>query len=106
MAGTGVYGLRLRVRPEPDLLELVPRYLARREADVEALEEAVTLQDHATVHRIGHSMKGSGGGYGFQGITDIGLRLEDAGREADLAAARLAIEDLGDYLRNVEILHD
>jgi hypothetical protein len=49
-------------------------------------------------------MKGSGGGYGFDGITEIGLRLENAGKSSDIAAARAGVDDLEDYLRNVEVL--
>jgi HPt (histidine-containing phosphotransfer) domain-containing protein len=104
MAGTGLYATRVEARPDPDLMDLVPVYLERRHADVVALEDALKLGDMERVRILGHSMKGSGGGYGFDGITEIGLRLEDAGRSGDAGAARTGIEDLEDYLRNVEVL--
>ncbi len=106
MAGTGSYEALITVRPEQDLADLVPAYLVRRTGDVAALRDALLLGDVATVQSLGHSMKGSGGGYGFDGITEIGRRLEDAGRGADTGSARLAIEDLEDYLRNVEVHYD
>jgi HPt (histidine-containing phosphotransfer) domain-containing protein len=106
MPGTGLYDVHLIVRPEPDLADLVPLYLERREADIGALEDAVLTGDYATVHILGHSMKGSGGGYGFDGITEIGLRIETAGKTSDPDAARTAIEDLKAYLQNLEVLYD
>lgn len=104
MAGTGLYDMPLQVRPEPDLIDLVPVYLGRREADAEALQGALESGDFGTVQILGHSMKGSGGGYGFDGITEIGARLEDAGRSGDEPAARDALADLRDYLLNLEVL--
>jgi hypothetical protein len=104
MAGTGLYATRVTVRPDPDLLDLIPVYLERRRADVVALEEALALRDMERVRILGHSMKGSGGGYGFDGITEIGLRLEAAGVSGDTVAARDGIDDLDEYLGNVEVL--
>jgi hypothetical protein len=104
MAGTGLYATRVAVRPDPDLMDLVPTYLERRHADIVALEEALVLGDMERVRIIGHSMKGSGGGYGFDGISEIGLRLESAGGDRDTHAARAGIDDLDEYLCNVEVL--
>jgi HPt (histidine-containing phosphotransfer) domain-containing protein len=106
MAGTGLYDAHLTIRPEPDLADLVPLYLERREQDIVALEDALLASDFSTVHILGHSMKGSGGGYGFDGLTEIGLRIESAGKNSDPASARLALEDLKSYLQNLEVLYD
>lgn len=106
MAGTGLYDEHITVHPEPDLADLVPVYLQRRNNDVLSLEDALLTGDFAAIRILGHSMKGSGGGYGFDGITEIGLRLENAGKDSDADAARNGIDDLRAYLRNVEVLYD
>jgi HPt (histidine-containing phosphotransfer) domain-containing protein len=106
MAGTGLYDAHLIIRPDPDLADLVPVYLERRRGDILALEDALLMADYPTVRILGHSMKGSGGGYGFDGITEIGMRLEAAGIGSDASAAREGIDDLRSYLRNVEVLYD
>jgi HPt (histidine-containing phosphotransfer) domain-containing protein len=106
MAGTGLYDTHLIVRPEPDLADLVPVYMERRQRDVIGLEDALLLGDYGTICILGHSMKGSGGGYGFDGISEIGLRLESAGRDSDYRPARLAIDDLKSYLGNVEVRYE
>lgn len=104
MAGSGLYDEPVRVSPEPELMDLVPVYLGRRETDVASLQDALGLGDFDRVRILGHSMKGSGGGYGFDGITEIGQRLEDAGDSGDPVSALEALDDLRSYLRNVEVL--
>jgi HPt (histidine-containing phosphotransfer) domain-containing protein len=106
MAGTGRYDAPVHAHPESTIADLVPEYLVRRHADVGVLSDALAAGDMGRVQMLGHSMKGSGGGYGFDGITEIGLRLEDAGKMSDESAARAAIEDLAAYLRNVEVDDD
>jgi HPt (histidine-containing phosphotransfer) domain-containing protein len=103
MAGTGLYDAPVHAHPEATIADLVPEYLDHRDGDVVALTDALACGDMERVRTLGHSMKGSGGGYGFDGISEIGSRLEDAGKQSDAAAARTAIEDLVAYLRNVEV---
>jgi hypothetical protein len=106
MCGTGLYDVQTVVRPEPELADLVPTYLERRRKDIVALEDAILLGDYPTICLLGHSMKGSGGGYGFDGISEIGMRLERAGADRDYRPTRLAIDDLKCYMRNVEVRYD
>jgi hypothetical protein len=58
------------------------------------------------VRRIGHGLKGVGGGYGFDEITRIGAELERAGRDGRLAAAHGLVEALAEYLDTVEIRYE
>ena len=51
--------------------------------------------------RLRHNMRGSGGAYGFQPITDIGAGLEQAAEKADHTASRLRVDELSDYLDGV-----
>lgn len=92
--------------PEPDLADLVPAYLERRLADVEAISAALEAGDLAAVQFVGHSIKGSGGGFGFDGLTDIGQELERAGRDRDADGASLALRHLRDYLANLEVVYE
>jgi HPt (histidine-containing phosphotransfer) domain-containing protein len=94
------------VHPDPDLLDLIPTYLQRRHADAERIADAIAGGDSETVRFVGHSMKGSGGGYGFDGLTEIGGALEEAGSDSDLVAAARALDYLLAYLDNVEVRDD
>lgn len=97
---------RIIVQVDPDLADLIPGYLAHRKMDIAAIREALDKNDLDTVRILGHSMKGSGGGYGFQTITDIGGVLEKAAQEGLNDRIRVQIERLEEYLRQIEIVYD
>jgi histidine phosphotransfer protein HptB len=95
----------IRVVADPDLADLIPMYVRRRHADLAKTREALAASDLETIRIVGHSMKGSGGGYGFDGISEIGARLEIAGNESDASAASEAIAELADYLDRLEVVY-
>jgi HPt (histidine-containing phosphotransfer) domain-containing protein len=94
---------RIRIVADEDLADLIPDYLEHRADDVEAIRSAIALRDFEAVRILGHGMKGSGGGYGFDEITDIGAALEIAGKQADAAAATTSCDSLADYLTRLEV---
>ena len=55
---------------------------------------------------LGHSMKGAGGGYGFDAITDIGAALEEAAKDNNPGKALRGVSDLVAYLDRVEVVSD
>lgn len=89
---------------DSSLRELVPRYLERRAADVAALREAARDGAFPEAHVIGHRMKGSGGGYGFDPITRMGERIETAAATLDAAGILAAADDLARYIVDVEVV--
>jgi HPt (histidine-containing phosphotransfer) domain-containing protein len=97
---------RIRVVVDEDIADLIPEYLERRYADVGAIRSAIGDGDFETVRILGHGMKGSGGGYGFDAITDIGAALEKAGIHADAVAAAASIGELADYLTRLEVSYE
>ena len=62
--------------------------------------------DFETVESLGHGMRGAGGSYGFQAITDIGAALEQAAESADADASRKWVGELSSYLDRVEVVSD
>ena len=89
---------------ERSLEELVPVYLQRRANDVVAIREAIDAGDFETAKILGHSMKGSGGGYGFDDITEFGARIEQSAAEGDAGKTLEVVGLLEDYLGCVEIV--
>ena len=63
--------------------------------------EALDRFDFQAVVIIGHNIRGSGGGFGFQAITDIGAGLELTAGESDDAASRKWVGKLTRYLDQV-----
>jgi HPt (histidine-containing phosphotransfer) domain-containing protein len=100
------YDRPFRIRPDEDIADLIPDFIARRHGDMQLLTAALSGGDMETIRTTGHSIKGSGGGYGFDGLSEIGSRLESAGKEGDAVAAAEALDDLRDYLTNVEVVYD
>ncbi|MDQ6700607.1 MAG: response regulator [Acidobacteriota bacterium] len=85
------------------LAEIMPVYLARRRADIEALPAALESGDYARIQTIGHKMKGTGSGYGLDGITEMGSAIEKAGAEQNDEVVRERIRELGEYLDRLRI---
>lgn len=97
---------KIVVHIERDLEELIPNYLANRRRDLVTIDEALLKGDLETVRVIGHGMKGSGGGYGFAMITEIGRRMEDAAKEGQVALIREEQARLSAFLEQVEVVYD
>jgi CheY-like chemotaxis protein/HPt (histidine-containing phosphotransfer) domain-containing protein len=94
------------VHANPKFTDLIPGFLQNRRQDVIASLDALDRGDFETVESLGHGMKGAGGSWGFQGITDIGAALEQAGGSADADASRKWVGELSRYLDRVEIVCD
>jgi signal transduction histidine kinase/CheY-like chemotaxis protein len=88
---------------EPWLKPVVGGYLQKRRGDVDKLREALVHGDYATIRTLGHQMAGTGGGYGFEPITEIGSVLEDSALAIDAGKIRATIEDLERYLNAVQV---
>ncbi len=97
---------RIVVQVDPEIEDIVPIFLQNRRDDIESLSSALEAGDFETIRILGHSMKGSGGGYGFDGITDIGQYLEQAGKEQNSEMVRQQVERLTDYLERVEVVFE
>lgn len=92
-----------RVFVDADILDLVPRFLENRRADVGTLRGALSCEDFESIRRTGHRMRGSGGGYGFPAITRMGTTIERAAIERDARRVSQATEELEAYLACVRV---
>lgn len=94
---------KIPVVVDRDLEELVPGYLANRNNDVLLIKDCLARDDYETIGRLGHRMKGSGGGYGFEEITVIGGRMEASAGARDASAIFEQLLALKDYLNRVVV---
>ena len=83
------------------LAERTPAYLDNCRLNVIAMHEALDRADFEAVTILGHNLRGSGGGFGFQAITDIGAGLEHAAGDADINVSRKWVCELSRYLDSV-----
>jgi CheY-like chemotaxis protein len=94
------------VRANAKFADLIPGFLQNRRQDVIGMLDALDRGDFETVETLGHGMKGAGGSWGFQPITDIGAALEQAAQSADTDASRKWVGEVSRYLDRVEIVFD
>jgi signal transduction histidine kinase/DNA-binding response OmpR family regulator len=89
-----------------DLEELIPKYLKERQNDINRIHEAIKEQDYEAIRSLGHTLKGSGGGYGFDQITEIGIHLEDSASESNREDIEKYANELSHYIENVDIIYE
>lgn len=88
-----------------DLEAIVPGFLANRRRDLVTIEACLKQGDLNTIRMLGHRMKGDGGGYGFDQISAIGDRLEQAAIAQDPAAIAAQVAELKDFLAKVTVVY-
>lgn len=93
----------INVHVDRELEDLIPGFLNNRQKDIQALRAAVEQCDFDGVCMIGHRLKGTGGGYGFDKITELGQQIELAGTEEDLDALSRYVEEFDNYMGRVRV---
>ncbi|HXJ39099.1 MAG TPA: response regulator [Bryobacteraceae bacterium] len=96
----------IRVRPPAGIEEAVPLFLDITRQDLQSLCEALRAQDYPKIRFIGHDLKGSGGGYGFEAISTLGRSIEEAAKRSDGEEIGKHVSALADYLERVEVVYD
>ncbi|CAN5910244.1 hypothetical protein BH11MYX3_BH11MYX3_28990 [soil metagenome] len=93
------------IRADPYMAQHIPRFLENRRAELIKVREAARLGDLVTVKAFGHKLKGSGGTFGFDAVTVLGDRLEQAAKNADRNELLRVVDELGWYLDHVQVVY-
>jgi len=80
-----------------ELADLAEGYLHNRRADASALLTAARSGDLADARQRAHKIKGSGAGYGFPRVSELGAWIEHAADIGDVAAIERCAEMLSEY---------
>lgn len=89
---------------DDELRDLIPGYFENRRQDIVLILSALEQGDFELIRTIGHKMKGSGGGYGFDRITEIGRNIEAAAKDSKRQEILDQTNDLQDYLDCVKVV--
>ena len=84
------------------LAKQIPAYLENCRHNVAVMQEALGRSDFGAVTTIGHNLRGSGGGFGFQKISDLGAALEKASEDSDAGGASRLLSELSSYLDGLQ----
>lgn len=96
---------RVVVYIEPDFAEFIPEFFEDIRQDIQVMIEALQQRDFQEISRLGHSLKGAGGGYGFNTISDIARSLEAAAKEGRSEEITLWINKLRTFIDEVRVVY-
>ncbi|MEQ1680712.1 MAG: Hpt domain-containing protein [Nitrospira sp.] len=85
---------------------LVPKFMTNRKKEVVVMQEALTAKDFDTVRKVAHGIKGAGGSYGFDRITEIAASIEQAAKTGDASTIERDLPALGSYLDRVKVVYE
>jgi PAS domain S-box-containing protein len=87
---------------DPDIQDLVPRFLEDQKTNVSLILELAASGDFDSARRIGHNMKGTGKGYGFDVISGLGYSIEQAAARSAAEEVEKLANELSRYLASVQ----
>ncbi len=96
---------RQQIQVEAYLRDLSPGFLEHTRADTGTIRTAIDRADYETISQIGHKLKGEGGSYGFDAVTELGATLERAALDKDLDTARHTLDAITEYLVSVDVVY-
>ncbi|MBI3592277.1 MAG: Hpt domain-containing protein [Nitrospirae bacterium] len=96
---------KIIVHIDADLEALIPGFLQNRREDIKSILTALEVGDYQTIRILGHSMKGTGGGYGFDAISQIGYSIEKAATDRNAGEIKKLISTLSSYIESVEVIY-
>ncbi len=82
--------IRTEELPDIDWSELQDFFLEHLRGQLDTMGQLLAKGDLLALGRIGHSLKGSGGGVQLPKFTELGRDLEDAGRSGNAAGVARA----------------
>jgi len=94
---------RITVSIDKDLEDIVPVFLNNRRKDLQTLRTALSQHDFETIRTLGHRMRGDGGGYGFDAVSQIGATLESAAIRRNRPVIQQQTQQLEEFLTRVHV---
>jgi signal transduction histidine kinase/DNA-binding NarL/FixJ family response regulator len=93
----------IKILVEEGMEDVVPGYLERRRSEVAIYSDALARGDMEAIRMLAHRMKGTGTGYGFPVLTQLGGAIEEAAKNNELAEIQTRIDEFLGYLQRIEL---
>ena len=97
---------KYRVSVDKDMQDIVPGYLEARRREIPELFAFCSAGDLDSLRKAGHKLAGSGGGYGFDRLSELGKQVEMLSRAGDAAGVAARLAELKDYIENLEVVYE
>ncbi|MCP4180492.1 MAG: Hpt domain-containing protein [bacterium] len=93
---------------DKDLEILIPEFLDNRKEDISTLRKEIELIDTDSIRILGHNMRGLGGSYGFDHISEFGERIENAALalKDNVAIIEESSKLLSEYLEKINVIYE
>jgi signal transduction histidine kinase/CheY-like chemotaxis protein/HPt (histidine-containing phosphotransfer) domain-containing protein len=88
---------------EKDFAEFIPAFLEDILQDIDKMARAKTREDFDVVRKAGHRIKGAGGGFGLNGISEIAGTLEAAAKSRSYDKIEKTLSELSDYIHSLQV---
>jgi HPt (histidine-containing phosphotransfer) domain-containing protein len=104
----------MNVTPSPDAItikvdsevqSIVPEFLENRKKDCMLINNLLEENSFSEIRSLGHRMKGAGGSFGFDDVTEIGEVIENAALAADKETISRSVLKLSNYLERVAVVY-
>lgn len=94
------------VKVDARITDIVDTYLEHRRQDVRGLFMALSKSEYGLIKTVAHDLIGTGGSFGFEGLSIIGRSMEKAAKNQKPEEITILIEGLAEYLGSVEIVYE
>lgn len=91
---------------DPSVEDLIPGFLKKVYSDMHAINTLVDQAEYEQVAVLAQKIKGDGGSYGFEKLTEFGRMIETAARKTDPDAIIDTVKRLSDFLERVKVIYE
>jgi len=84
-----------------ELMDIIPAYLERRKEDMSQLNDLMSKNDFAGIMKIAHKLKGNGASFGFDHITELGDKMNQAAKSENTEEVRKIIRDFENEIQQI-----
>jgi chemotaxis protein histidine kinase CheA len=79
--------------------EMQEMYITHTSKELAKIQEDIDNIIIDSLRTFGHNIKGSGGMYGFEEVTNLGTKIEASAKANDRNKIKLLLEELSDFLK-------
>ncbi|MBF0318724.1 MAG: response regulator [Nitrospirae bacterium] len=91
---------------DAELADVIPEFISSINDDLITINNSLKENDYETTRRLAHSIKGAGGIYGFDIVTEQAALLEILIKENNQEEAIVILNKISSYIKNVQIVYE
>jgi len=85
---------------EDEWAEMQEMYIKHTSKELESIMDVLETKSFDSLRTFGHNIKGSGGMYGFDEVTEIGAVIETAAKDEDIVLIKSNLDSLDLFLKS------